>query len=221
MTPQLEGPSLAPQTPPAQHLVVLLHGYGADGHDLIGLAPYFAPVMPDALFEAPNAPQPCAESLSGYQWFAIDHARRAESWQAGPPLARAALVHYLENAWARTGIGADRTVLMGFSQGAMMALHVGLALESPLMGIVAFSGGFLAPPGFGSAPVSTPVCLIHGDRDDVVDPQLSHAAERELAAAGVPVRLLVDTGVEHSISPRGLGFAQAFLSDCLKREGAA
>jgi phospholipase/carboxylesterase len=221
VTPHLQGPTIPPQVPPARHLVVLLHGYGADGDDLIGLAPYFAPILPDALFEAPNAPQPCAESAFGYQWFAIDHARRADSWQSGPPLAAAALVHHLEAAWQRTGIAPERTVLIGFSQGAMMALHVGLGLESPLMGIVAFSGAFLPPPGFGMAPVSTPVCLVHGDRDDVVDPHLSHHAERELAAAGAAVRLLSDAGVGHSISPAGLAFAQNFVSDCQMREAGA
>lgn len=222
MSAKLEGPRHGPvEGKKAEQLVVLLHGYGSDGADLISLAPYFATALPHALFQAPDAPMRCIDNALGFQWFAIDWNARAESRALGLPAARAALVHHLHTLWEETGLGPASTMLVGFSQGAMMALHVGLSLDEPLMGIAAFSGAFVAPEGFGLAPVTTPVCLVHGDLDDVVDPEDSHQAETELARAGVPVRRLVDTGVGHSISPRGLEFALNFMKACMARARSA
>lgn len=215
MIPKLSGPMLAPLSggEPKQ-LVVLLHGYGSNGDDLIGLAPSWQPILPDASFVSPDAHQPLPGYPSGFQWFAIDFdGDRVASRQEGLHLAAPVLVQFLQDAWAQTGLGAKDTVLAGFSQGAMMALHVGLSLPEPLMGVIAFSGAFVPPPGFGGADLpKPPVCIVHGDMDQVVDPSLGDEANAALVAAGYEVRYHVSRGVGHGISPDGLGFASDFLA---------
>jgi phospholipase/carboxylesterase len=126
--------------------------------------------------------------------------------------ARPVLSEFLDDLWSQTGIAPENTILAGFSQGAMMALHVGLSLEQPLMGIIAFSGAFLPPEGFGTAPLAkSPVCLVHGDMDQVVDAELSAEADAALRGAGYDVAYHVSHGVGHGIAPDGLAFATAFI----------
>lgn len=190
--------------------VVLLHGYGSDGDDLIGLAPYWQEALPHALFVAPNAPERCPGS-PGFQWFAIDYAAREVSW-AGAVMAREALVQFLGELWAETGIEPKDTLLAGFSQGAMVALHAGLSLPETLMGIVAIAGAFAPPPGFGEAKLGKPpVCLVHGDRDTVVEPQHSAQAADVLRAAGFEVHYHVSRGVAHGVAPDGIAFVNQFI----------
>jgi phospholipase/carboxylesterase len=191
--------------------VVLLHGYGSDGNDLIGLAPHWRDLLPGALFVSPNAP--IGTPMGGYQWFPIDWTGdRLASRQTGVIEARPVLEGFLRDLWAQTGITPERTVLAGFSQGAMMALHVGTALPEKLMGIIGFSGAFLPPEGFGGEGLAKPpVCLVHGDVDDVVDPNLSSEANGLLDDAGFDVSYHVSRGVGHGIAPDGLAFAGDFL----------
>ena len=220
MSVKLSGPMLPPQSGGApQQAVVLLHGYGSDGSDLIGLAPHFQSVLPDALFVSPNAPEACPGNPFGFQWFALDYtADRVANRQHGLPLARPVLVEFLNDLWAQTGLTPEQTILAGFSQGAMMALHVGLSLERPLLGIVAFSGAFVPPDGFGTKPYAKPaVCLVHGDLDQVVDPELSADAELELRLAGFDVSYHVSPGVGHGIAPDGLAFASDFIAQQLAK----
>ncbi|MCW5720887.1 MAG: prolyl oligopeptidase family serine peptidase [Devosia sp.] len=211
---KLSGPMLAPANGEAPDAaVVLLHGYGSDGHDLIALAPHWQAILPGALFVAPHAPEPAAMTAMGHQWFAIDWGGdRLASRQLGVVGARPVLVEFLNDLWTQTGVAPERTVLAGFSQGAMMALHVGLSLDRPLMGVIGFSGAFLAPEGFADAVALPPVCLIHGDRDEVVEPERSAEADAQLRAAGVDVAYHVSRGVGHGIAPDGLAFASAFLT---------
>ncbi|HHY48593.1 MAG TPA: phospholipase [Alphaproteobacteria bacterium] len=207
------GPVVPPRAggPPRQ-LVLLLHGYGADGADLIGLAGPLGDVLPNALFAAPNAPRRCAQNPFGFEWFPIDFNDMMGSVQAGLPTARPAVLAHLEDAWARTGLGPAATFLIGFSQGAMLALHVGLSLPEPVLGIVSFSGALVPPPGFGTALAARPpVCLVHGDLDDVVDPDLTRQAAVALAAAGCEVSVHLSHGIGHGIAPDGLAYAAAFL----------
>jgi phospholipase/carboxylesterase len=201
--------------PPKQALV-LLHGYGSDGQDLIGLAGYWRQMLPDAIFLAPNAPEPCRQNPGGYQWFDIDPDRpdyRAE----GAATARPVIVEFLADLWTQTGLAAGNTVLTGFSQGAMMALHTGLSLEEKLLGIVSFSGALIPPPalrdGRGAKP---PVCLIHGDSDPVVAPQFSVEAKRVLEEHGIAVRYHVEPNAGHTITEDGLAFASRFIEDVSK-----
>ncbi len=201
---------LAPRSGGApKQLIVLLHGYGADGSDLIGLGQHWGQLLPDALFVSPNAPAPCAANPFGFEWFPLDVDRIAGRIEGARQVAPV-IVEFLEDVWRQSGLAARDTFLVGFSQGAMMALHVGTVLPGPLKGIVSFSGAFVAAGGF-PAEDKAPVALIHGDMDQVVDPQLSRDAAEELLAAGYDVSLHISKGTAHGIAPDGLDFATAFL----------
>lgn len=209
---KLNGPLLPPRSgrPPTQ-AVILLHGYGADGSDLISLGQHWGQMLPDALFLAPNAPEPCAGSPFGFQWFPLNVDRiasRIEGAKNAAPMIR----EFLADLWAQTGIAPEHTILGGFSQGAMMALHVGTALEQELAGIIAFSGAFVPADGFGGEGLARPpVALIHGELDQVVDPDLSRQAATELSASGFEVSLHISPNTAHGIAPDGLDFATSFL----------
>lgn len=218
---KLSGPMVPPRDGGVpKQAVVLLHGYGSDGADLIGLVPYWRDLLPDALWVSPNAPEPCRDNPGGYQWFPIDPSLvvRAE----GAAMARPILVAFLADLWAQTGVTAGNTLLVGFSQGAMMALHVGLSLTKPPMGIVAFSGALIEPPDFaerhGPKP---PICLVHGDDDSVVDPGFSAGAADALRAKGFIVSYQAEPGVGHSITEDGLRFAGDFISAVARGGDAA
>src|SRR5882672_8372854 len=140
MIQKIEGPHYGPQGGGKPgHLVVLLHGYGADGNDLIGLAPVLAPLLPDVVFLAPNAPYPCEGNPTGYQWFGINRLD-PESRLAGTRSAAPLIDAFLDEKLADYRLDESKTVLVGFSQGTMMALHVGLRRTKQLAGIVGFSG---------------------------------------------------------------------------------
>lgn len=211
---KLSGPMVGTLSGAApKQAVVLLHGYGSDGQDLIGLAGYWRELLPDAIFLAPNAPEPCRDNPGGYQWFPIDFGR-AEYRADGAANACPVIVEFLADLWRQTGLAAKDTILGGFSQGAMMALHTGLSLNQELTGIIAFSGALIAPPalldGSGAKP---PVCLVHGDSDPVVDPALSAEAFRFLSERGVPVRYHVEPNAGHTITEDGLAFASRFIAE--------
>ena len=212
MTATLSGPMIPPKSGAApKQLMVLLHGYGADGADLIGLGWQWRELLPDMLFVAPNAPEICAQNPGGFQWFALNVDRIAGRIE-GAATARPVIVNFLIDLWAQTGLTARETVLCGFSQGAMMALHVGTSLDVPLAGVVAFSGGFYPAAEFESGRFAKPpVALIHGDVDGVVDPQLSRDAAALLMAQGFEVSLHISPGAGHGIAPDGLDFATAFV----------
>lgn len=212
---KLSGPMLPPRSGNApQQAVVLLHGYGSNGADLIGLAPHWQDVLPYAVFVSPNAPQQCEGLAEGFKWFDVSFdGDRLASRQTGCQAARPVLLEFLTDLWTQTGIAPEQTLLVGFSQGAMMALHVGLSLPERLMGIVAFAGALLPPEGFGTAAVGQPpVCLVHGDADTVVDPERSADADVALRLAGYEVSYHVSPGVGHGISPDGLDFATRFIA---------
>lgn len=209
---QLSGPSRAPaHDGPAEQLVVLLHGYGADGQDLIELAPILAQTLPRAAFVAPDAPFPCEGAPFGRQWFGIQGAD-AELRLAGTRLAASLVDPFLDEALAALGLGDDRLLLIGFSQGTMLSLHVGLRRARPPAGIVGFSGRLIAPELLEQeAAARPPVLLVHGDRDELVPVGSLHQAEDALAAAGVPVESHVCRGLGHGIDQTGLARAVAFI----------
>ena len=209
---KLNGPLIPPKSGrPATQAVILLHGYGADGSDLISLGQHWSQLLPDAMFVAPNAPEPCAGSPFGFQWFALNVDRiagRIEGAKTGAPI----LKEFLTDLWAQTGIAPRQTILTGFSQGAMMALHVGTSLAEEVGGIIAFSGAFVAADGFAERKFAKPpVTLIHGELDQVVDPDLSRQAATELSASGFEVSLHISANTAHGIAPDGLDFATSFL----------
>jgi phospholipase/carboxylesterase len=214
---KLDGPSHGPEAGGRPgHLVVLLHGYGADGNDLIGLAPVLAPLMPDVVFHAPNAPHPCEGNPMGYQWFGIsrlDPQVTAAGVRAAAPFVDA----YLDEKLAQYGLDESKTVPVGFSQGTMMALHVGLRRAKQLAGIVGFSGMLAAPESL-KAEIKTrpPVLLLHGDSDEMLPHVLTERAAEVLRQNDVPVRVHIARGVGHGIDQTGLSQAAHFLLDAFK-----
>ena len=206
---KLSGPMLPPKSGAApKQLMVLLHGYGADGRDLIGLGGEFRDAYPDMLFVSPNAPWQCGRNPGGFEWFALSDRPVEDFRREGADLARPVIVNFLIDLWAQTGLTARETVLAGFSQGAMMALHTALSLDQQVGAVLAFSGALIPPAELWSRP---PVALVHGDLDGVVPVQLSIEAEKALTAAGIPVELFIEQGMSHGIAPDGPGFASAFL----------
>ena len=209
---KLEGPSFGPHGGGKPgHLVVLLHGYGADGNDLIGLAPVLAPLMPDAVFHAPNAPYPCDGNPMGFQWFPInrlDPASRLAGTRSAAPFVDA----FLDDTMAKYGLDESRTVLVGFSQGTMMSLHVGLRRAKQLAGIVGFSGAFAGAETLKDELKSRPpVLLVHGDADEMLPHQLTEEAAVALRANGIEVAVHIAPGIGHGIDQSGLSHAARFL----------
>jgi phospholipase/carboxylesterase len=217
VTPTLSGPMLPPKSgDKAKQLMVLLHGYGADGRDLIGLGGQWRDDYPDMLFVSPDAPWQCGRNPGGFEWFALSDRPVEDFRREGADLARPVIVNFLIDLWSQTGLTPADTILCGFSQGAMMALHVGLALDAEVRGVVAFSGALIPPAGPWARP---PVALIHGDLDGVVPVQLSLDAEAALTAGGVDVHLHIEQGTGHGIAPDGLGFATGFLHSLMAAKG--
>lgn len=214
---ELDGPALGPANGgEARKLVVLLHGYGADGNDLAGLAPYFAQVLPDALFVSPNAPHPC-EMGFGYQWFSIqnpDPALRME--QIGE--AEAILNAFIDRQLADLGLSDDRLALVGFSQGTMMSLYTAPRRAAPCACIMGYSGrlegGDRLPDEIRSRP---PVTLVHGDQDPLLPVEMMEYAAETLRANGIDVETHLRPGLGHGIDEEGLRIGMAFLAKVFRR----
>ena len=204
-----------PEAP--ERLVILVHGYGANGADLIGLADPLMPHLPGTAFLSPDAPERSAANPAGLQWFPIPwiDGSSEEEAQAGMERAVADLDAFLDDAMAREGVAARNVALLGFSQGTMMSLHVGPRRAEALAGIVGFSGRLLAPERLADeARTRPPVLLVHGDQDDVVPPQSLPLAAEALEAAGFEKLFAhVMKGTGHGIAPDGLSVALAFLRD--------
>jgi len=207
----LEGPSYGPAAGKAQQLVVLLHGWGANGDDLIGLAPYLARGLPNARFLSPNAPFPCEANPMGLQWFSLSD--RSESQMlAGLRLAASLVDAFLDEQLAAHGLDDSRLALVGFSQGTMLALQVALRRKAPPAALVGFSGALLGAETLAAEIAARPpVLLVHGQADSVVPPQASQATANALQALAVPVELLLRPGLAHSIDEVGLQRGLALL----------
>jgi phospholipase/carboxylesterase len=210
--------------------VILLHGYGSSGDDLIGLAPYFARNLPDTIFYAPHAPSPFEGGMmGGYQWFSLRYYNpnlmRGDSTLASQffdmiadelKTATSKLDTYLTQILDHHSLTADRLVLVGFSQGTMMSLHVGPRRAQQLGGIVGFSGMMMWPEKL-AAEIKTkpPVALVHGTDDDIVPVEGTHSAEKTLTAAGIACRVKIIPGMQHGIDDSGAAFAAEFLKRVL------
>jgi phospholipase/carboxylesterase len=216
MMPRLSGPSRPPASGgKPRRLVILLHGLGADGNDLIGLASYWARLLPDAEFLSPNAPFPCDMAPYGYQWFSSQD-RSPEAVLGGVRAAAPILDAFIDEALEQRGLGSGELALVGFSQGTMMSLFAGLRRAEPVAGIVGFSGRLLAPELVASELRSRPpVLLVHGTEDPLVPYSSLAAAETTLKAAGVPVETVTSVGIGHSIDDQGLRRGGQFLKKVL------
>jgi phospholipase/carboxylesterase len=215
MATPLNGPRIEPRGGRASALVVLLHGYGANGDDLIALGDGWRRSLPDAAFVAPNAPQSIPGMYGGLQWFALTLRDPSEYWR-GVAAAQPALDRFLDAELARYRLTADRLVLVGFSQGTMMALHVGLRRAAAPAGIVAYSGLLARPDHLAETKARPPVLLVHGEADDLIPIDALHMAREALAGAGIPVEWHVRPGLGHGIDPEAQWMAGHFIAQSLR-----
>ena len=214
----LDGPRVPPASgQKAKSLVVFLHGYGADGNDLIGIGREWARELPFTAFVSPHASQPCAGAPMGRQWFALT-MRDPTEFSRGAATARPALDVFLDQELARHGLDESACALVGFSQGTMMALHAGPQRKRRLAGILGYSGLLADPRALKAGAVQKPpVMLIHGDRDDLIPVAALFAAAQGLAAAEIPVEWHISSGVPHGIGPDGIELGLKFLKRVLPR----
>jgi phospholipase/carboxylesterase len=208
----LDGPRLKPKSGTARQLVVFLHGYGADGNDLIDLGQSFAELLPDAAFVSPHAPEPCGMAPVGRQWFELTFRDPGERWR-GVNQAAPDLNAFLDAELQRHGLPADKLALVGFSQGAMMALHVGLRRPQPPGAIVALSGALVGPQQLAAeAKGKPPVLIVHGDQDNIVPVTAMFEALVAFGKAEIPCQWHLSAGVAHGIDPEGLRHAAEFVT---------
>jgi phospholipase/carboxylesterase len=220
----LTGPRAAARSGRTRSLVILLHGYGADGNDLFGLAAPLSEHLPDTAFRAPNAPERSRVNPVGYQWFPIpwldgsSEAERDASFRRSIGL----LDTYLTEAMEEEGVRPARTALVGFSQGTMMSLYVSPRRDEAFACIVGFSGRLVANDDLATAArVRPPVLLVHGDQDQMIPVAELSAAETALRAAGFDVRSHISRGIGHGIAPDGLTLALRFLQQHLESGAGA
>lgn len=214
----LDGPRVGPAAGgKAKRLVLLLHGLGADGNDLIGLAPYFAQALPDCAFVSPHAPFPCDMAPYGRQWFSLQD-RSPATMLAGVQAAAPILNAFIDAERDRLGLADANVALLGFSQGTMMSLYVAMRRAKPIAGIVGYSGALVAPQLLAAEVTSKPpVLLVHGDADQIVPFQAMDAAATALKASGVPVTTLGRPHLPHSIDDEGIAAGIEFLEKHLSR----
>jgi phospholipase/carboxylesterase len=220
--PTLNGPRILPRTGTAKSLVVFLHGYGADGNDLIALGNEWQSMLPDTAFVSPNAPEPCAGAPMGRQWFTLTMRSVSERWD-GVRKAAPVLDEFLDAELAKLSLPPDRLALVGFSQGTMMALHVGLRRKVAPAAIVGYSGIHVMPENEAEAVDAAkevtsrpPVLLVHGDIDNVIPAQALLLSAQSLSACGVAVEWHMSQGIGHGIDGAGLRLGGEFLARHLR-----
>ncbi len=208
------GPAQAADGRPTE-LVILLHGLGADGNDLISLAPLFARMLPGAAFVSPHAPFPCDMAPVGRQWFSFQN-REPEAVLGGVRAAAPHLGAFIDTELERAGLPDERLALIGFSQGTMMALHVALRRARPCAAVIGYSGALVGPQALaGEIESRPPVLLVHGDADEIVPFSSMAAAEQALQENGLLVHGEVRPGLGHGIDETGLQLGAAMLKQTL------
>jgi phospholipase/carboxylesterase len=217
MAIELDGPRLEPRSGAARQLIVFLHGYGADGNDLIEIGRAWQGLLPHAAFVSPHAPEPCGQAPSGRQWFPLTFRDPNERW-LGVNKAAPALDRFLDGELARRNLGAAALALVGFSQGTMMALHVGLRRASAPFAIVGYSGLLVLPADAEPETIATqitarpPVLLVHGDSDELIPVEALFMSANGLNGLSVPTQWHVSPGLGHGIDQEGLRHGGEFLA---------
>jgi phospholipase/carboxylesterase len=217
MAGELDAARLEPPSGQAKRVVVFLHGYGADGNDLIDIGRAWQGLLPDTAFVSPHAPAPCDQAPTGRQWFPLFTRAQNERWE-GVTKAGPVLEQFIEAELTRRKLPPSALALVGFSQGTMMALHVGLRRAVPPVAIVGYSGIFVLPDKAkadavgGDIKGKPPVLLIHGDQDDLIPVQALLQGAQDLAALEVPVEWHISTGTGHGIDQEGLRHGGTFLA---------
>jgi phospholipase/carboxylesterase len=208
----LDGPRLAPAAGgAAKQLVVFLHGYGADGNDLIALGREWAKLLPHAAFVSPHAPEPCGMAPMGRQWFDLTLGDM-KAIALGVKRAAPSVDAFLDAELKRLGLGSRALALVGFSQGTMMALAVGLKRSPSPAAIVGYSGAIATVEALPKDPASAPaILLVHGDMDEVIPVDAMLIAREQLAQAGLAVEWHLAQGIGHGIDGEGLRLGGAFL----------
>lgn len=228
----LKGPEIKAASGNTKQLFIFLHGVGADGNDLISLADIFAEAFPDAHFCSPHAPFPFdmapPDFGSGYQWFSLkEYMEQSQGAAAsdrhtskklleGAEKAAPYLNHFIDEKLKALGLNDSALVLIGFSQGTMMALHTALRRKHPCAGVVGYSGALLGADTLAAAIISRPpICLVHGKMDMVVPHSMMVASEQALQQNNVPVEAHIRPNLAHGIDPEGMGIAIRFLGAVL------
>jgi phospholipase/carboxylesterase len=217
MAENLNGPRLEPRGGPAKRLVVFLHGYGADGNDLIEIGRAWQGLMPDTAFVSPHAPRPCGQAPMGREWFPLTFRNPDERW-TGCNAAAPLLQQFLDAELARLKLPPSALALVGFSQGTMMALHAGLRRATAPAAIVGYSGMFVLPNDgppdavAGEIKAKPPVLLIHGDQDELIPVQALFMGAQALAALEILVEWHISPGIGHGIDQEGLRHGGEFLA---------
>lgn len=213
----LVGKTLPAPSGSANHLVIMLHGYGANAQDLLSLAPTIQKQFPDIAVSAPNAPHALGMMADGYKWFDVED-RTPTVMQAGVASNADAVNAYIDQQMAHYGLDEANTMLLGFSQGTMLALHVGLRRQNQLAGILGFSGMLLETPTQFPNQIASrpPVLLIHGQADEVIAWQATMAAADVLDMNNIPVNTVVVPDVPHGIDPMGFAEAMTFINKHFK-----
>ncbi|MGH6788981.1 MAG: alpha/beta hydrolase [Pseudolabrys sp.] len=224
MAAELDGPRLEPRSGKAKQLVVLVHGYGADGNDLIDIGRAWQGLLPDAAFVSPHAPNPCGQAPAAREWFPLTLRDVNERW-SGVNAAAPGLNAFLDAELARRQLPPSALALVGFSQGTMMALHVGLRRAVKPLAVVGYSGMLVVPedanPEKFAAEIRSkpPVLLVHGDSDELIPVQAMFHGAQGLASLEVPVQWHMSPGVGHGIDQEGLRHGGEFLARAFKAPG--
>lgn len=220
---RLDGPRLLPLSGgPAKQLVILLHGYAADGEDIIALGHQWQRMLPDAAFTAPTAPEFCEAPPVGYQWFDVTSADPQDHWrglEAVAPTVNA----FIDSELETHELDGSTLALAGFSQGAIVALHIGLRRDPAPSAIVSFAGTLLENGTSNGSGITArpPVMLIHGDRDDIIPVEALSHAEAVLQAEDIKVRTFIAEGITHGIDGDGTWRAGGFLRDAFGLQAPA